>query len=129
MKKTALVALLFSFGLIPMAQAKELGRLFFTPDERQQLDQKLARHETGNDETTAQPFITVNGVIQHSDGSRTAWINGKAQHNAPGKNPNTVPVTVPGKRDSIEVKVGQRLMIDNLPQSKADTPPTSKSNN
>jgi hypothetical protein len=129
MKKTALFAFLLSFGLASKAQAAELGRLFFTPDERQQLDQKFARHETGNEEPESKPFISVNGVIQRSDGSRTVWINGKAQHNAAGKNPNTAPVTVPGKHESIEVKVGQRLLIDSLPQSKADTPPAAKSNN
>ena len=129
MKKTALIAFLFSFSPVSMAQAAELGRLFFTPDERQQLEQKFARHETGQDDTVAQPFISVNGVIQRSDGSRTVWINGKAQRNAAGKNPNTAPVTVPGKHESIEVKVGQRILLDNLPRSKADTPPTNKSNN
>ena len=126
MKAIAQIAFLFVVGLIPVARAAELGRLFFTPEERQQLDQHLELHTAGKEESVAQSSIVVNGVVQHSDGSRTAWINGKAQHNAPGNNPNTVPVTVPGKSGSIEVKVGQRLLLDNLPVSKPETPPAAK---
>lgn len=129
MKKTALIALLMAPGLISQVCADELGRLFFTPEERQQLDQQHARHAAGKDEAAPQPFITVNGVIQHGDGSRTAWINGKAQHNAPGKTPNTVSVTMPGKSESIEVKVGQRLLLDNLPLPKTETPAPSNNSN
>jgi len=129
MKKSALIAFLFMLGLMPIVQAGELGRLFYTPEERQQLDQQFARRAAGKEESVVQPFIVVNGIVQNSDGSRTAWINGKTQHNAPGKNPNTVPVTIPGKNESIEVKVGQRILLDNLPRSKSETPPAATNSN
>ena len=129
MKAIAQIAFLFVVGLISVARAEDLGRLFFSPEERQQLDQKVERRAAGKEESVAQPFIVVNGIVQHSDGSRTAWINGKTQHNAPGKNPNTVPVTVPGKSRSIEVKVGQRLLLDNLPVSNSETSPAAKNSN
>ncbi len=117
---------LLVLGTLPVAQADELGRLFFSQDERRQLDQHHALGAPGKDGESAQPFIVVNGVIQRSNGSRTAWINGRAQRNSPGKNPNTVTVTIPGKSESIEVKVGQRLMIDNTPSSQPDTSTISK---
>ena len=114
-----------ALGLIPAAQADELGRLFFSPDERQQLDQQHVRQTNRENGANTPSIIIVNGLIQHSDGSRTVWINGKAQQIAPGKNINTVPVTLPGKNESIEVKVGQRLWLDNLPPI-AEPPPTQK---
>ena len=114
-----------ALGLIPAAQADELGRLFFSPDERQQLDQQHVRQTNRENGANTPSIIIVNGLIQHSDGSRTVWINGKAQHIAPGKNTDTVPVALPGKNESIEVKVGQRLWLDNLP-SNAAPPPTPK---
>lgn len=115
MNSAARLALLVALGQIPMVQAGELGRLFFSPDERKQLDQLHAQHIISKDGSNDQSILIVNGLIQRSDGSRTAWVNGKAQHNAPGKNTNAVPVTLPGKSESIEVKVGQRLLLDNLP--------------
>jgi hypothetical protein len=120
-------ALCVALGLGSIAQADELGRLFFSRDERKQLDQHQTLRVAGKEGANEQPhYIVVNGVIQYSDGSRTAWINGKAQRNAPGKNPSTVPVTAPGKTESIEVKVGQRLIIDNIPPPQTETPPTLK---
>jgi hypothetical protein len=125
MKFTSLLVLYASLGLTSIAQAGELGRLFFSPEERQQLDRQHAKNTLGEDAANTPTGITVNGIIQHSDGSRTAWINGKMQNNVPGKSLNAVPVTLPGKSESIEVKVGQRLLIDDIP-SKIEIPATSK---
>ena len=129
MKNWAIFALLFTMTCACSSQADELGRLFFSPDERQAIDQQQTRHESGKDDPTEQTAIVVNGVVQHGDGSRTAWINGKSRHNAPGKDSSTVDVTIPGKKSSVEVKVGQRLLLDNLPASPNDSPPASKQNN
>lgn len=113
------LVLFFVLGLIAPARASELGRLFFSADERRQLDQQHVQKVTGEDDANAQSII-VNGIIQHGNGIRTVWINGKAQRNAPGKSINAVPVTVPGKSESIEVKVGQHLLFDNLPSPDTD---------
>ena len=121
-----LLACFLTLGLTQIAQADELGRLFFSQDERHQLDQHHALVAPGKDSESAQPFVVVNGVIQHSNGNRTVWINGRAQRNTPGKNPNTVTVTMPGKNESIEVKVGQRLMIDNTPSPQPETSSISR---
>ena len=126
MSNTGRFVFLLALGTLPVAQADELGRLFFSQDERHQLDQHHVLGVAGKDSESAQPYIVVNGVIQHSNGSRTVWINGRAQRNSPGKNANTVTVTMPGKNESVEVKVGQRLMIDNAPPSQPETSTTSK---
>jgi len=126
MKTMARLALLVTLSCIPSVQANELGRLFFSPDERQQLDQQHARQTNRENGANTPSHIIVNGLIQHSDGSRTVWINGKAQRIAPGKNTNSVPVILPGSSESIEVKVGQRLLLDNLP-AKTDPLPAASS--
>lgn len=100
------LALLICFSLMPCAQSGELGRLFFTPEERAQLEQRSANH--GDD---ANISITVNGLIQRSDGSRIAWINGKPTEVGSNGDPNVVEVTTSGKK-SVAVKVGQRLLLD-----------------
>lgn len=105
--------LTLSLGLTSWAQADTLGRLFFTPAERTQLEQQQARKTLNEDGSTAQSVITVNGMIKRDDGSRIAWVNGKAQRLEASPHSNSVPVTVPGKSKPVEVKVGQRLVLDN----------------
>ena len=106
---------LFSFLLLtalPAAQADELGRLFFTPQQRQQLE----LHETSGNgaEGGQRSYIIVNGVVQKQGGNRTVWINGAAQEAERGndRTPATVPVAVPGKTRPVQLKVGQKLLLD-----------------
>ena len=102
------------FGLLPAAQADELGRLFFTPQQRQQLEFQEASSDNGSAEGVHRNYIVVNGVVQKQGGNRTVWVNGAAQSAGRGndKNPSTVPVTVPGKSQPVQLKVGQRLQLE-----------------
>jgi hypothetical protein len=92
--------------------AEELGRLFFTPQQRQQLEFHDSSGST--EDTGRRNYIIVNGVVQKRGGNRTVWINGAAQASEHGndRTPATVPVTVPGKSRPVQLKVGQRLMLD-----------------
>ncbi|MBA3023482.1 MAG: hypothetical protein KJ572_00785 [Gammaproteobacteria bacterium] len=98
--------------LTTTAQAAELGRLFFTQNERAQLERQhvLSADEPGNDSHS----LIVNGVIQRDGGKRIIWINGEQQPASPAdaRTPASVPVILPGKTESVKVKVGQRLMLD-----------------
>lgn len=87
-------ATLLIVSLISGAQAEELGRLFYTREQREQIDHGDAR-ETGQ---TAEPEIApmLDGMIQRSDGSRTIWIDGVMQHG--------------DGREPLPAKVGQRIM-------------------
>ncbi|HMM74291.1 MAG TPA: hypothetical protein PJ986_01195 [Gammaproteobacteria bacterium] len=75
------------------APARDLGRLFFTPEERAQLDAaRRAPPVAAADEATepaappelapdapraaASPPLTVNGLVRRAHGPSTAWING-----------------------------------------------------
>lgn len=104
------LALIVFLGLQSSVQAEELGRLFFTPTERMQLERQHAL-KSGNDNND-QSVISVNGVIKRSDGSRIVWINGKAQKLNASGNSDKIPVTVPGKKKPVEVKVGERIFLD-----------------
>lgn len=114
------------------AQADVLGRLFFTPAERQQLELRQSQLELqtqltadkGN-ESGNQSVITINGIIQRGDGSRIVWINGKAQKIEAGGDPNKAPIRIPGKSKPLEVKVGQRVLIKNPSPAKNSSSTTS----
>lgn len=107
--KAALAALL----LVAAAGvgAEELGRLFFTPQQRVLL-------ERGQQPDTGRPDIidslTVNGIVQKHGGKRTVWINGVPQlaGSSDERAPESVPVTVPGQSQPVKVKVGQKVLID-----------------
>lgn len=96
----------------PATQSAELGRLFFTQDERAQLERRhvLTADEAGNETRT----LTVNGMIQRDGGKRVIWINGEQQAagSADSRTSASVPVILPGKTESVKVKIGQRLMLD-----------------
>jgi hypothetical protein len=91
--------------------AGELGRLFYTSQERAQLEAQQASGATI--EGVNRNFIVVNGVIQKQGGNRIVWLNGEAQTPVrSNNNPASIDVAVPGKSKHVQVKVGQRLMLD-----------------
>lgn len=93
------------------ANSAELGRLFYTPQERAQLESQQASGATV--EGVKRNFIVVNGVIQKQGGNRIVWLNGEAQTPVrSNNNPASIDVAVPGKSKHVQVKVGQRLMLD-----------------
>lgn len=125
--------LLALFGLLSAAEAGELGRLFYTPQQRQQLEYQ----ESSNSEadTGGRGYVIVNGVVQKQGGKRTVWINGVPQTTGRGNDqtPASVPVTVPGKSSPVQLRVGQRLLLEQTarPSSTAgktaDRPPATQS--
>ena len=113
MNKSALSLLLLTlFGLSHGAQAGQLGRLFYTPQQRQQIE--YAGIGSG-EEGRRHNYIVVNGVVQKKGGNRTVWINGTAQPAERGndKPPSTASVNVPGKSRPVHLKVGQKLLLEN----------------
>src|SRR3989339_1571073 len=53
---------------IPTASADTLGRLFFSPEQRRQLDYAHARNAPLNGNSSA--ILTVNGIVQKDGGAR-----------------------------------------------------------
>ncbi len=113
MNRYSLTFLLLTLcGMFPNAQAGELGRLFFTPQQRQKLEFQETNNSSGDSER--RNYIIVNGVVQKHGGNRTVWINGAAQATEPGndRNPTAAPVAVPGKPQPVQLKVGQKLLLE-----------------
>lgn len=128
MKRAFLVLTLI---VAPIGHAAEpLGRLFHTPDERSRLDHARtlppAQAKPAPVPTVAKPvlvkprpepkIITVNGIIQRSDGQSTVWINGQpfAEHETQGqsaKHLDVLSVTVqsPTSGRRVQLQVGQTL--------------------
>lgn len=116
-------ALLLLASLTPhTAQASSLGRLFFTPEQRTQLEDARARNAAT--EEGANSVLVVNGIVQKQGGARTVWINGVVQNagNSDERSPEAVPVAVPGKSQPIKIKVGQRLRLDQPAQKNLTAP-------
>ena len=99
-----------------LTNASELGRLFNTPQQRLQLESQQAGTASEEGGGARSNSIIVNGVIQKDGGKRIVWINGAQQAATSGneKAPSTVPITVPGKSQPVQLKVGQRLTLDNI---------------
>ena len=90
-----LFALTLSCAFCPLAGAEEpagdLGRLFFTPEKRQNLDRQRQLNIQEKQDIPEDPTLTINGVVTRSSGRRTVWINGVAQNE--NEKPSGVAVT------------------------------------
>ena len=88
--------------------ADDLGRLFFTPRERQALDQRRASNVVERDAPVVESLVTVNGQVTRSSGKTTTWINGIA-HDDTYRSRDPARVAVPRGGARVPVKVGQTL--------------------
>lgn len=62
------------------AEQEALGRLFFTPQQRAELDrQRLVNPGFNAGTPDQQGSQTINGEVRRSSGRNTRWINGEAQ--------------------------------------------------
>jgi len=76
----ALVALVAALLGSAGARAQELGRLFFTPEQRAALDARRKARVPDKPAATPQvesPITRVNGAVQRSGGRSTVWVNGE----------------------------------------------------
>ena len=109
------VRLLFAVALLlaptrdPAVAAENLGRLFFTPQQRQDLDRRRQAN-IQESAVTANSFVTVNGQVSRSYGKTTVWINGVPQEST-RKPHDPARVSLPGREGeaSVNLKIGQTL--------------------
>lgn len=79
-------------------EQETLGRLFFTPQERLQLEQQ--RYRSTNDlPGSEQGTMTLNGEVRSSNGRSTRWINGS-------------PIWDSSRQDTARLPVGDSLNLD-----------------
>ena len=94
---------------VPAAADENLGRLFFTPQQRQDLDRRRQAN-IQDSAVSADNRVTVNGQVSRSLGKTTVWINGVPQENT-RKPRDPAQVTLPGGEGeaSVTLKIGQTL--------------------
>jgi len=95
------------------AAAQELGRLFFTPEQRQALDaRRKARVPDKPAATVASPTLRLDGYVKRSSGRSTVWVNGEAtdeRPRLPEASDGEVTVTVSDTGARVGLKPGQTL--------------------
>lgn len=101
----------FAIAVSASASAERLGRLFFTPEQRNQLDYNYAQGAPSDNYNNT---LMLNGIVQKHGGKRTAWINGvpQAAGRSDERSPESVAVPLPGQNKSVKLKVGQRVLLN-----------------
>jgi hypothetical protein len=113
--KRALSSLLFlGFFFAEASFAQELGRLFFTPEQRSALDaRRKARvpDRPAAAAVVASPTVRLDGYVKRSGARSTVWVNGAQVDDSPpaGGSDSRVGVSVGESRSRIELKPGQTL--------------------
>jgi hypothetical protein len=113
-RRRPLLAVTILLGLAgnPAAAAENLGRLFFTPQQRQDLDRRRQAN-IQESAVTVNSSLTVNGQVSRSRGKTTVWINGVPQEST--RRPlDPARVSLPSgqgetSESSVNVKIGQTL--------------------
>jgi hypothetical protein len=111
---SALAGLLFA-AASAAAMAQDLGRLFFTPEQRAELDAR--RRARVPDKPAAalveSPSTTLDGYVKRSGGRSTVWLNGEpVTEGAEAKRAQVVPSRTDPSRAAVEVgEDGRRIPL------------------
>lgn len=106
---TAVLACCMAGAAAPVA-AQEIGRLFFTPQQRQELDRRREANVQESASAAVESSMTVNGHVSRSSGRTTTWINGVPQYDSV-RTPDPSRVTIGGHEGDppVDLKIGQTL--------------------
>ncbi|MSQ72942.1 MAG: hypothetical protein EXR27_16860 [Betaproteobacteria bacterium] len=104
-----LAAVACAAAAVAPAAGADLGRLFLTPQQRDDLD----RRRTNNIQdavVTIVSRVTVDGQVTRSGGKDTVWINGTPQQDAPkAADPARVAVKKGEDEGTVTIKIGETL--------------------
>ncbi len=94
--------------------AQELGRLFFTPEQRRALDarRKARVPDRAAAAAAASPTLRLDGYVKRSGARSTVWVNGEAVDDSSppaGGSDARVGVTVGDTRSRVQLKPGEVL--------------------
>jgi hypothetical protein len=114
--------LLLALGLLAPASAgaQQLGRLFFTPEQRDALDarRKARLPDKPAAVAAASPTTRLDGYVKRSHGKSTIWLDGYAIADGVrpegirvqrGSDPSRVTIVVGDGERRVPVRVGQTL--------------------
>jgi hypothetical protein len=102
--------------------AEELGRLFLTPQQRQDLDRRRASNRAEEEAPQIKEGpLTLQGHIQRSSGKTTTWISGIPEYDTHASRDPARLTLVPGEGEpGVSLKIGQTFdrasgeILDNL---------------
>ena len=125
--RLALSLLALLLAMDAASAAEPLGRLFYTPAQRAQLDvlrskKNVAVPVAEQQEPLALPeVVTYGGVVRRSDGKTTVWINNQVVNDGKASDglaissrvrpDDSVSLKLPQASGSIDLKVGQSVEI------------------
>lgn len=94
--------------------AQELGRLFFTPEQRKALDARRKSRVPDKPAAAAvvvSPTVRLDGYVKRSGARSTVWVNGESVDDKPpsGESDTRVPVTVGEGAGKVGLKPGETL--------------------
>ena len=106
------------------ASAQELGRLFFTPEQRSALDARRKARIPDKPATAVveSPVTRLDGLVQRGRGKSTVWVNGEPVPEGtqpeglrvePGRNASgRVRVDIGETENQVNLKIGQSFDRD-----------------
>lgn len=101
----------------PARAADELGRLFFTPEQRAVLDaRRKARTPDKPMAAAVSPTLRLDGYVKRSSGRSTVWVNGESledKGHIPASTDAPVSVSVGEGAARIRMKPGEVLDRNN----------------
>ncbi len=104
-----LALLLLCLAAPATAAAEELGRLFLTPQQRQDLDRRRATNRAEEEAPQIKEGpLTLEGHLQRSSGRTTTWINGVPQYDGhASRDPARITVIPNQGEPGVSLKIGQ----------------------
>lgn len=107
-------AILLVAGVLAITpvHAQEIGRLFFTPEQRETLD---ARRKARVPDKPApvpvviSPTTRLDGYVRRSDGRATVWVNGASVDDASPRSDGRISVGVGDSNARVPLKPGEVL--------------------
>ncbi len=93
MKSIRYLPAILLLAAAPFAQAADpIGRIFYTPEQRVQLDslrtKRVVASQVRNEPVPE--FVTYNGIVRRSDGQATVWVNGEQLSEAGLRNKQSI---------------------------------------
>ena len=109
MSRILMFALLAAVLRAPLAGAAEdLGRLFFTPQQRQDLDRRRAANAQESAAIVQESTLTLQGQVSRSGGKTTTWINGVPRQDAHStSDPARAHIRATEDEPEVTLKVGE----------------------
>jgi hypothetical protein len=118
---------LFVAATANLCAAEPLGRLFYTPAQRAQLDTLRAQKnvappvQEAKEPAAAPEVVTYGGIVRRSDGKSTVWINNRMVNDGKPlddisissrrRADDRVSVSLPQVPGAVELRVGQSLDV------------------